>query len=87
MNWYKNCLKPLQIALLSGTLTTTASLGLLGTAWCQSVSAALQDSPKSIVDETWQIVNREYVDPNFNQVDWLNVRQDLLDRQYTSPDQ
>lgn len=87
MNWYKNCLKPLQIALLTGTVTTTATLSLLGTAWCQSVRAALQDSPKAIVDEAWQIVNREYVDPNFNQVDWLNMRQELLDRQYTSPDQ
>ncbi|MDJ1183773.1 carboxyl-terminal processing protease CtpB [Roseofilum casamattae] len=86
MNWYQNCLKPLQIAFLGGAIATT-SLTFFGTAWCQSVRAALQDSPKVVVDEAWQIVNREYVDPDFNQIDWLRTREELLDRQYTAPEE
>lgn len=46
-----------------------------------------QDSPKQIVDEAWQIINREYVDGQFNQNDWQAIRQDLLSRQYTSRDE
>ncbi|MBE9159905.1 S41 family peptidase [Nodosilinea sp. LEGE 06152] len=68
-------------------LALTSSLTLIGlpvlttTAW-----AAWQDSPKSVLDEAWQIVHRSYVDPNFNQVDWVQERQLLLGQEYTSPD-
>ncbi|MBD2108002.1 S41 family peptidase [Nodosilinea sp. FACHB-13] len=43
-----------------------------------------EDSPKVVIDEAWQIINREYVDDSFNQVDWQALRQDLLGREYTS---
>ncbi|MBW4468289.1 MAG: S41 family peptidase [Pegethrix bostrychoides GSE-TBD4-15B] len=49
--------------------------------------AALQDSPKAMLDEAWQVVNQDYVDPSFNNVDWSQVRQDLLSRSYSSPDE
>ncbi len=49
-----------------------------------SVKAALQDSPKTIVDEVWQIVNNEFVDRDFNRVDWLHKRQELLKRNYAN---
>ncbi len=51
------------------------------------VQAVLETSPKEVVDEVWQIVNHEYVDQNFNQVDWQTVRQELLTRQYSSSDE
>ncbi len=44
----------------------------------------LQDSPKAVVDEVWQVVQREYVDTSFNRLDWLAIRQELLERHYTS---
>ncbi|TVQ11553.1 MAG: S41 family peptidase [Leptolyngbya sp. DLM2.Bin27] len=44
----------------------------------------LEDSPKVVLDEAWQIINREYVDGSFNQTDWQAIRQDLLGREYTS---
>ena len=47
-----------------------------------SVKAALEDSPKTLVDEVWQIVNNEFVDRQFNQTDWLNQRQELLSKDY-----
>ncbi|MDA0266255.1 MAG: S41 family peptidase [Cyanobacteria bacterium] len=49
------------------------------TAW-----ATWQDSPKVVLDEAWQIVEDTYVDPSFNQVDWLTERQTLLGQEYTS---
>ncbi|MBE9168042.1 PDZ domain-containing protein [Pleurocapsales cyanobacterium LEGE 06147] len=49
-----------------------------------SVKAALQDSPKTIVDEVWQIVNNEFVDRDFNRIDWLHKRQELLSKNYAN---
>ncbi len=50
-------------------------------------TTSLQNSPKAVLDEAWQIVNQDYVDPTFNQVNWQQVRQDLLSRSYTSPEE
>ncbi|MDB9529894.1 S41 family peptidase [Oscillatoria sp. CS-180] len=44
----------------------------------------MEDNPKAVLDEAWQLVNREYVDPTFNQMDWLAVRQRLLSQEYSS---
>jgi carboxyl-terminal processing protease len=74
----------LHISLFGGTLAATTILSLLSPALSPSVQASLQDSPKAVLDEAWQIVNREYVDTTFNNVDWQAVRQELLGREYTS---
>lgn len=74
----------LQAALFSGAIATTATLSVLSPALSPSVRAALQDSPKTVLDEAWQIVNREYVDGSFNQIDWQATRQNLLSRNYSS---
>lgn len=47
----------------------------------------LRDSPKTLVDEVWQFVNRYYVDPQFNKQDWQAVRTSLLSRRYSSSEQ
>lgn len=44
--------------------------------------AFFQESPKELVDEVWQIINHQYVDKNFNELDWQNVRQEYLERPY-----
>jgi len=49
-----------------------------------AVQASLEDSPKAVLDEAWQIVNRNYVDSNFNSVDWQAIRYQLLSREYSS---
>ncbi len=46
--------------------------------------AQLQDSPTALVDEVWQLLNRDYVDPSFNHQDWQAVRQNYLSQTYTS---
>ncbi|MEL6910121.1 MAG: carboxyl-terminal processing protease CtpB [Cyanobacteria bacterium J06629_2] len=47
-------------------------------------TATLEDSPKNVVDEVWQIVNSEFVDRGFNHVDWKLQRQELLKKEYSS---
>jgi len=71
----------LKAALFSGAITTTALISL---PFVPAAQAAFQDSPKAVLDEAWQIVNRDYVDGSFNQVDWLLARQELLKGSYTS---
>jgi carboxyl-terminal processing protease len=74
----------LHTALLGGAIITTATLSLLSPTLSSSVRASLHDSPKAVLDEAWQIVYQQYVDTNFNQVDWLAVRQELLNVDYAS---
>ncbi len=87
MNQSANRHSPLQLALISGLISSTAIFSFLGLAWCRSVKATLQDSPKAIVDQVWQLVNREYVDGKFNQNDWLAVRRELLSKDYSSKEE
>ncbi|HEY9625546.1 MAG TPA: carboxyl-terminal processing protease CtpC [Crinalium sp.] len=46
--------------------------------------AFFQESPKELIDEVWQLVDRNYVDATFNQVDWQAVRQEYLNRSYSN---
>lgn len=87
MNHYPKHLPWHKGILFTGAIATTAALSLLTPLGGRSVFAALQDSPKSVVDEVWQIVNQEYVDNTFNNVDWQATRQQLLSRDYTSKEQ
>ncbi|MBE7385312.1 MAG: PDZ domain-containing protein [Leptolyngbya sp. SIO1E4] len=48
------------------------------------VGELLEDNPKAVLDEAWQIIYREYVDDTFNQTDWLAVRERLLTQEYSS---
>ncbi|MDC0834473.1 peptidase S41 [Leptolyngbya valderiana BDU 20041] len=73
-------------AAIGGAIVTT-TLSLLSPTWSRSSYAALETSPKAVLDEVWQIVNRDYVDGEFNQNDWQAVRQELLSRDYTSREQ
>ncbi|OUL30103.1 carboxyl-terminal processing protease CtpB [Nostoc sp. 106C] len=84
MNQSAKRYSPLQVALIGGAIATTATVSVFGPAWTRCVRAALQDSPKAIVDQVWQLVNREYVDGKFNQQDWQATRQSLLNKNYSS---
>lgn len=77
------------VALLAPVLTT----GVFSTAIEPAIASegtALQssfrNSPKVVLDEAWQLIYQEYVDAEFNRVDWLGVRQTLLSGEYTSRD-
>ncbi|PNW44009.1 UNVERIFIED_CONTAM: peptidase S41 [Euhalothece sp. KZN 001] len=70
----------LVLGATAAMLTTVAVTGA-GLHLSQS-QAFFRESPKELVDEVWQIINQQYVDGTFNQVDWQAVRQEYLDRSY-----
>ncbi len=71
--------------LLGGAIATTGTfLSLLLPVSNFSALASLENSPKAVLDEAWQIVHREYVDGTFNQQDWLAVRRELLSQEYAT---
>lgn len=67
----------------SAKLLALAIAPLLVARGSSPVSATLEDSPKNVIDEVWQIVNSEFVDRGFNQTDWKIKRQELLKGQYS----
>jgi carboxyl-terminal processing protease len=81
-------LTQLSSILLGGIVACTSAFPLTATAVplkLKAISTAkLDDNPKAVVDEAWQVVNREYVDGTFNKTNWLQVRKDLLSRTYTN---
>jgi carboxyl-terminal processing protease len=68
--------------VLRGAMFAGAMLATLLPVATSSTLAVSKDSPKAIVDEAWQIVNREYVDGTFNRLDWQKTRMELLKRNY-----
>jgi carboxyl-terminal processing protease len=74
-----------KLALCGALAASTAAVALVVPS--MRARAALQDSPKVVVDEAWQIVNREYVDGSFNNVNWQQSRQMLLSKTYSSREQ
>ena len=83
MNRITRPLCALRFFALGGLIATGTVL--LGPYASRSTSiAGLQDSPKAIVDEVWQIVNSTYVDGTFNHSDWQSTRTQLLNANYTS---
>lgn len=76
------------IATLTTTCAVTATLtATLGMALVSPASATLEDSPKVIVDEVWQIVNDEFVGRDFDQEEWQVKRQELLGREYSDQEE
>jgi carboxyl-terminal processing protease len=69
---------------LRGAMFTGAFLATLLPICASSAVASFKDSPKAVVDEAWQIVNREYVDGTFNRLDWQKTRMELLKRNYNN---
>jgi carboxyl-terminal processing protease len=74
--------------MLFGSAIALLTAGaLLSPSLSHRVNAELNDNPKALVDEVWQLVNQGFVDRNFNQVEWLKIRQDLLSKEYHSYDE
>jgi len=70
--------------VLSATAFVVTVVGtVVGGLHLSRSQAFFQDSPKDLVDEVWQLIDRTYVDATFNQVDWQAVRGDYLEREYS----
>lgn len=71
--------------VLGSTAFAVAAMTVTGAGMHLSKGQAFfQESPKELVDEVWQLINRTYVDATFNQVDWQAVRREYLERNYTN---
>jgi carboxyl-terminal processing protease len=74
--------------ILSATAIAVTAVTLTGAGLQLSRGQAFfQDSPKELIDEVWQLIDRTYVDATFNQVDWRAVRQEFLGRSYQNQDE
>lgn len=68
---------------VKGTLGIVSILALLAVpAISRPAIAAMEDSPKTIVDEMWQIVYTESVAKDFKPEAWIQLREDLLSQDY-----
>src|SRR4028119_255987 len=71
--------------ILSATAVAVAAVTVTGSGVHLSHGQAFfQESPKELIDEVWQAVDRTYVDATFNQVDWRAIRQEYLNRNYNT---
>ncbi|MFM2430581.1 MAG: hypothetical protein RLZZ511_1794 [Cyanobacteriota bacterium] len=78
--------------LLGGVMLSFASHSAPAQAQAASLRpiptpGGMKDTPKAIVDEAWQIVNREYVDSAVVAQKWQPIRKQLLSRNYASKEQ
>ncbi|MBW4581437.1 MAG: S41 family peptidase [Tildeniella nuda ZEHNDER 1965/U140] len=69
-------------AVLVATTVLVTGAASISKSWAEP-----QPGPKQLVDEVWQILDRNYVDGSFNQQDWKAVRQDYIGRSYSSKKQ
>ncbi|WP_287127543.1 S41 family peptidase [Candidatus Cyanaurora vandensis] len=49
--------------------------------------ANFENTPKHIVDEVWQVINRDYVDTGYNKRDWLETRREYLSKDYATKEE
>jgi carboxyl-terminal processing protease len=70
--------------VLGATVVMLSTVTMIGAGLHLKGQAFFQDSPKELVDEVWQIIDKNYVDATFNQVDWQATRDEYLNRSYTS---
>lgn len=74
--------------MLGATALAVAAVTVTGAGIHLSQSKAFfEESPKELIDEVWQLINRNYVDATFNQVDWEAVRTEYLGREYTNQEE
>jgi len=82
MNITKNGLILGAAALTAGSVAITG----FGLHYSQT-QAFVQQSPKEIVDEVWQVINSRYVDATFNGQDWRSIRNEYLEREYANEEE
>ncbi len=74
--------------VLGATAFAVTTIGITGAGLHLSEGQAFfRESPKELVDEVWQIIDRNYVDGTFNQVDWKAVRTEYLNRSYANKEE
>ncbi|BCL37360.1 carboxyl-terminal processing protease [Nostoc sp. MS1] len=69
---------------MGATAVTLSTIAVTSLGIHSRGQALFKASPKELVDEVWQIVQRQYVDGTFNQVDWQAVRKEYLNKSYSN---
>jgi len=70
--------------VLGATAVTLSTIAVTSLGIHSRGQALFKASPKELIDEVWQIVERQYVDGTFNQVDWQAVRKEYLSKSYSN---
>lgn len=71
--------------VLGATAAAVTAITVTGAGLHLSKSQAFfRESPKELVDEVWQVIDRNYVDSTFNKTDWKAVRSQYLNRTYAN---
>ncbi|WP_035985067.1 carboxyl-terminal processing protease CtpC [Leptolyngbya sp. KIOST-1] len=74
--------------ILGATAVAVAAVTVTGAGIHLSQSKAFfEESPKELIDQVWQLIDRNFVDATFNQVDWDAVRTEYLGRNYSSQEE
>ena len=74
--------------ILGATALAVAAVTVTGAGLHLSqIKAFFQESPKELIDEVWQLIDRNFVDATFNHVDWEAVRTEYLERDYTNQEE
>lgn len=74
--------------VLGTTAVAATAVAVTGAGLHLSQSQAFfQESPRELIDEVWQLIDRTYVDATFNQNDWQAIRQEYLGREYSDREQ
>ncbi len=68
--------------VLGATAVTLSTIAVTSLGIHSRGQALFKESPKELIDEVWQIVQRQYVDGTFNQLDWQAVRKEYLSKSY-----
>ncbi|MEH2422176.1 MAG: S41 family peptidase [Nostoc sp.] len=70
----------IELAVIAAILTLTSL-------YASKALGKPQLSPQKLVDEVWQILDKNYVDVSFNHQDWKAIRQQYISRSYSSQKQ
>ena len=73
--------------VLGATAMMLTAVTVAGAGIHLSSQASFRESPKELIDEVWQVIQKSYVDGTFNQVDWVATRTEYLNRNYADDEQ
>ena len=70
----------IELAVIAAILTGTSF-------YASKALGKPQAAPQKLVDQVWQILDKNYVDVSFNHQDWKAIRQQYISRSYSSKKQ
>jgi len=70
--------------VLGATVVVLSTIAITSLGIHSRGQALFKENPKELIDSVWQIVDHQYVDGTFNQVDWPAVRKEYLSKSYSS---